>query len=380
MRFRMSYVMAIAIAAGMSWYMLTGKIVVGGQPDAEPPAIGERQAQSDAPVAVQVELHRATERASMLEIRGRTEADALVEVRAQTGGIVEERPVSKGQQVEAGELLCVIERGAREARLAQAQAQLAQAETDLEAKRALVEKGHLPRNQMPALEATVNAARATVAEAELELSRTEVRAPIAGTIQDPLASVGDVVQLGATCATIIDSDPINVIGQVAERDVGQLDLGMTAEVRLVSGAEAKGSLSYIASSADPQTRTFRVEIAVANPEGAIRDGITAEALVPLPGIRAHLVSSAYLTLDDSGEIGVRAVDENDVVRFLPVTIVGSAPNGLWVAGLPDEARIVTVGQEYVIDGQTVAPRPPAGAPLKPSPAAEAGARTAEAES
>jgi membrane fusion protein, multidrug efflux system len=379
MRIRISYVMALAIAAGVSWYMLTGEMVVGGQPNADLPAIAERQAADDALVAVQVELHRAAERISALEIRGRTEADALVEVRAQTAGTVEERLVAKGQQVEPGALLCVIERGAREARLAQAQAQLKQAETDLEAKLALAEKGHLPRNQIPALEATANAGRAAVAEAELELSRTEVRAPIAGIIQDPLASVGDVVQLGETCATIIDNDPMKVIGQVAEREIGQLEEGMPARVRLVSGDEAEGEISYIAPSADPQTRTFRVEIIVANPGGAIRDGVTALAFVPLPGSKAHLVSSAYLTLDDSGAMGVRTVDDNDVVHFLPVRIVGSDVNGMWVAGLPEEARIITVGQDYVQAGQTVAPRPPVGAALMPEPASEPDRRSAEAQ-
>jgi membrane fusion protein, multidrug efflux system len=379
MRIRISYVMALAIAAGVSWYMLTGEMVVGGQPNADLPAIAERQAADDALVAVQVELHRAAERISALEIRGRTEADALVEVRAQTAGTVEERLVAKGQQVEPGALLCVIERGAREARLAQAQAQLKQAETDLEAKLALAEKGHLPRNQIPALEATANAGRAAVAEAELELSRTEVRAPIAGIVQDPLASVGDVVQIGETCATIIDNDPMKIIGQVAEREIGQLEEGMPARVRLVSGDEAEGEISYIAPSADPQTRTFRVEIIVANPGGAIRDGVTALAFVPLPGSKAHLVSSAYLTLDDSGAMGVRTVDDNDVVHFLPVRIVGSDVNGMWVAGLPEEARIITVGQDYVQAGQTVAPRPPVGAALMPEPASEPDRRSAEAQ-
>jgi membrane fusion protein, multidrug efflux system len=379
MRIRISYVMALAIAAGVSWYMLTGEMVVGGQPNADLPAIAERQAADDALVAVQVELHRAAERISALEIRGRTEADALVEVRAQTAGTVEERLVAKGQQVEPGALLCVIERGAREARLAQAQAQLKQAETDLEAKLALAERGHLPRNQIPALEATADAARAAVADAELELSRTEVRAPIAGIVQDPLASVGDVVQIGETCATIIDNDPMKIIGQVAEREIGQLEEGMPARVRLVSGDEAEGEISYIAPSADPQTRTFRVEIIVANPGGAIRDGVTALAFVPLPGSKAHLVSSAYLTLDDSGAMGVRTVDDNDVVHFLPVRIVGSDVNGMWVAGLPEEARIITVGQDYVQAGQTVAPRPPVGAALMPEPASEPDRRSAEAQ-
>jgi membrane fusion protein, multidrug efflux system len=169
MRIRLSYVLAAALAAGISWYMLTGKTVVGGQADNGYPSIAERQQAAAAPVAVQVELHEAEERTARLEVRGRTQAAALVEVRAQTAGTVEARAVAKGQAVAPGDLLCVIERGARESRLAQARAQLQQAEVDFEARSALVERGHAPRNQLPPLQSALAAARAAVAEAELEL-------------------------------------------------------------------------------------------------------------------------------------------------------------------------------------------------------------------
>jgi multidrug efflux system membrane fusion protein len=349
MRIRFSYLIAIVLAAGVSYYMLTGKTVIGGQPGAD----------------VQVELHQARNRASQLEVRGRTEADTIVEVRAQTGGILEKRLVEKGQSVAAGDLLCVIERGARAANLAKAKASLKQAEIDLQAQARLVEKGYAAKNDIAGLEAGLDAAKAVVAEVELELSRTEIRAPIAGIVQDPLADAGDVLAAGSTCVTVIDSDPMKVIGQVSEREIAALAEGMRADVRLVNGVTASGVIDYIAPSADPETRTFRVEIRLSNDAGRIKDGVTAVADVPLPASKAHLVSSAYLTLDDAGRIGVQIVDEEDIVRFAPVDVIGADGDALWVGGLAETARVITVGQDYVLAGQKVKPVPAETASLMP---------------
>ena len=366
MRIRFSYLIAVALAAGVSYYMLTGKTVIGGQPGDDAKTITERQSETAENLfAVQVELHEARDRASRLEVRGRTEADAIVEVRAQTGGILEKRLVEKGQSVATGDLLCVIERGARQANLAQAKASLKQAEIDLQAQARLVDKGYAARNDIAGLEAGLDAAKAVVAEAELELSRTEVRAPIAGIVQDPLADAGDVLAAGSTCVTVIDSDPMKVIGQVSEREIGALAEGMSAEVRLVSGPTANGVIDYIAPSADPDTRTFRVEIRLANEDGRIKDGVTALANVPLPASKAHMVSSAYLTLDDSGRIGVQIVDDDDMVRFQPVEVIGAEGDALWVGGLAETVRVITVGQDYVLAGQKVKPMPAETASLMP---------------
>ena len=247
---------------------------------------------------------------------------------------------------------------------------LKQAEIDLQAQTRLVQKGYAAKNDIAGLEAGLDAAKAVVAEAELELSRTEIRAPIAGIVQDPLADAGDVLAAGSTCVTVIDSDPMKMIGQVSERQIGVLAEGMGADVRLVSGVIANGVIDYIAPSADPDTRTFRVEIRLANENGRIKDGVTAVAEVPLPASKAHLVSSSYLTLDDTGRIGVQLVDGEDIVRFRPVEVIGTEGDALWVGGLDETARVITIGQDYVLAGQKVKPMPAQAASLMPPPASD----------
>jgi multidrug efflux system membrane fusion protein len=69
------------------------------------------------------------------------------------------------------------------------------------------------------------------------------------------------------------------------------------------------------------------------------------------------MSPAALTLDDAGVIGVKTVDEKSLVHFYPVELVADGADGIWVGGLPREITIITVGQEFVLPGQTVIPVP-----------------------
>ena len=121
----------------------------------------------------------------------------------------------------------------------------------------------------------------------------------------------------------------------------------------MSGATVEGSIRHISTVADEATRTFRVELQVPNPDGVISDGMTAEIALPLSLISAHLVSPAILTLSEKGLIGVKSVDENGLVLFHPVSIVDTDKDGVWIAGLPDEVELITVGQEYVTPGEKV---------------------------
>ena len=121
------------------------------------------------------------------------------------------------------------------------------------------------------------------------------------------------------------------------------------------GEAVEGVIRYIAPSADPATRTFRLELALANPAGRLRDGVTSEIEIVLDEVRAHRFSPAILALSDRGEVGVRIVDAEGLVDFVPVEIIGEERDAVWVAGLPDTVTVITVGQDYVSDGQRVEP-------------------------
>ncbi len=367
---RMSYVWALLFTLAIAAWMMSGHIVVGGRQDsaANAPLAGqapEAQVAQPKPFRVRVRTIRAAPREGVLVLRGRTEADARVQVRAETSGVVESVPVAKGSVVKAGDSLCLIEKAARAASLAEAKAAFAQADADSKASRSLVDRGYTSKLKVTADLAKLDAARANVEKAELELARTEIRAPFEGLVED-IVKVGDYLNAGGmmfgsegamtnACAMLVKFDPLLVIGHVSEREVRKLKVGQTADIRLVTGETVKGKVRFISSSADPLTRTFRVELDVANKDRSLRDGVTAEIRIPLPSEPAHVLTPAILALNDKGEIGVRAVDAENRVTFIPVRILSDGLQGVHVAGLPPEVRVITVGQDFVAEGALVEP-------------------------
>lgn len=362
------------------------------EPAADAAAAGE------APVMRVVAQHsEAREIDSAVVLRGRTEADRTVELRAETSGLVISEPRRKGAFVEEGDTLCRLDPGARQAALAEAQARLAEAEArvpeararleearadveeaqiNYDAANSLVDSGFASRTRVAATRAAlraaeagvesarsgletaranIEAARAGVTSAEEEIRRLDIRAPFGGVLETDTAEIGSLLQPGALCARVLQLDPITLVGFVSEMDVARVDEGAPASARTISGHEVAGEVSFVSRSADPATRTFRVDIRVPNPDLSLRDGETAEIAISAEGRMAHLVPQSALTLNDEGTLGVRLVDADNTVRFATVTLLRDTPVGIWLSGLPERADIIVIGQEYVTDGVRVDP-------------------------
>ena len=329
-------------------------------------------------------------------LRGQTEADRQVELRAETSGQIISDPLRKGAFVEKGQLLCSLDPADREATLAEAQARLSEArsripeaEARLDEARArleeakindnaaakLSEDGFASETRVAATKAAVSAAmagvetarsglegtrsgiqsaEAAVVAAEKEIERLSIRAPFDGLLESDTAEIGSLLQPGALCATVIQLDPIVLVGFVPETEVGRVELGARAGGRLAAGTQIEGKVTFLSRSADPETRTFRVEIEVPNSDLSLRDGQTAEIVIAAEGTNAHLLPQSALTLNNDGTLGVRLVTSEQTARFVPVTLLRDTVNGVWLAGLPDTADVIIIGQEFVTDGVPVA--------------------------
>jgi len=322
---------------------------------------------ANAPLqSVRVQRFMAQAMPIEVPLRGRTQAKATVTAVAETAGTVDVVHVTKGQRVEVGDALCTLDRGTRaaavaqaEAGVAQAEAPLAQAQVNFDTNADLRQRGLAAANTANAVEAALAQAKAGLSQAtaaldnaKAELDRTEIVAKVAGLVQDPVATQGAMLNPGSPCATIVQLDPIIFTGMVPEAHIGLARTGLDATIKTVTGQTVKGKVTYIAAVADNATRAFPAEIEIANADFAIRDGVTAEAIVTIGTAPGHLLPQSVLTLDDDGILGVRTV-ENGIVAFYPITIISDTRNGIWVSGLPAISDVITVGQENVSAGQAV---------------------------
>ncbi len=354
-----TYLAALLVAGLFIAWMLSG--LLGGEENVGPaPALSETRdallrQRDDTPTPVRARVIHAEAQFATVVVRGRTEANRRVAVKAETGGLITELPIEKGDHVAAGDIICRIDPGSRPARLDESREAAAVAELEYAGALRLEERGLMSPTAVATARARVASTRAEVRQRELDLAHTAIRAPFAGVIETRPVELGDFLQFGETCAEVLDVDPMLLVGQVAEREVARLEVGRPGHGRLLTGQDVSGQVAFVGRSAHPETRTFRVEVAVPNPGAELREGITTELRLPAEEHRSHHIPASVLALDDTGELGVRILDDDNVVVFSRIRIIRDSADGLWVTGLPETVTLITVGQELVIPGERVQP-------------------------
>ncbi len=212
-------------------------------------------------------------------------------------------------------------------------------------------------NRLKAAEAALAAARADLERAELELANTRIKAPFGGVLEQRHVELGSHLETGERVALLVDDTVLKAVGQISQQSAGELRLGQAITLRLLDGREAQGALTYISRLGDSATHSFRVEAEVPNPQRLLNAGSSAELRIAVARDAAHFLSSAVLSLNGSGEVGVKSVNDEGLVRFHPIELVRTEANGVWVSGLPERLRIITRGQGFVNGGDSVIPIP-----------------------
>ena len=361
----------IALAAWMASGLLRGDDADGdGDGGADDPvAIAGGDAPGPAPVRVEVTVAEPAPERRTVTLRGELAAARTLTLRARTAGPVAELPVARGMRVEADAPLVRLDAGTRGARLAAARAQLASAVAEREAAESLGRSGLQSRLRAEQAIAAASLARAEVDRLEEDLDDTVIRAPFAGLVEALPVELGALVERGEPVATLVDDSAFDVAARAAQQVAARLEPGRRVEVALITGETLRGTLAWVASVADPATRSFEIEARIENPGTALAAGVSATLTVPLETVEALFLSPSTLTLGEGGELGVKALDAEDRVVFRPVELLSTSLDGAWVTGIESGERIVTLGQGFVGVGERVLPSPASEPPpVPPAPA------------
>jgi membrane fusion protein, multidrug efflux system len=345
-----SYVIAALITLGIAGWVLGGYAMKSsGKETADAPAA----AKTAAPMTVSVRTQDAKSVEQFIVAQGQAEPNRTVTIRAETKGQISEILADEGAAVQAGDIIVRIEENDRKAMLQRAEARVKEQQSAYDASQSLGKKGYQTERQSDQIYSSLQTAKAELEEARIELERIEIKAPFEGVVLSSPMELGAYVDVNGEIATIVDNDPLVVSVRISQQDVSDLKLGHPAHVTFATGQERDGKIRYIAARADVDTRTFRVEVELPNPDGEIPSGISAEAKVPTGTVLAHFVSPAALSLNDEGKLGIKTVNEDNKVAFHPATIVLSGVDGAWITGLPEHARIITLGHGFVRIGEEV---------------------------
>ena len=357
-----SFLVAATLALGVAGWIMSGQF---GGSEVRPSQQVVKANPTASLLEVQVRTVVARECTKEIVLFATTAADRAVQVRAETAGRVTTLGAAKGDRVKRGDVIVRFAMEDREARLIEAEANLAHYTLAYDAARKLSEKEFRSRVQLAETRSRLESANAALAAIRNDIEHTVIRAPFNGILEDLPVEIGDYLGIGESVARIVDLDPVLIVAEVSEREVGLVKKGLPARARLVTGQVLAGTVRFVSRVGTAPTRTFRVEVAADNPALAIGEGLTAELWLTTGSVRAHRVSPAVLTLSKDGVLGIKIVGPADRIVFHPVDIVADTPDGVWLAGLPERVDVVTVGHEFVRAGQIVKPRfeetPPPGA-------------------
>ncbi|KAB7616238.1 efflux RND transporter periplasmic adaptor subunit [Amylibacter sp. SFDW26] len=343
-------ILALLVCAAIATFVIKGGNSAAPKedtPESSPAIAGEFP-----PVSVLVQKSVAQPVTSGIVLRGQTEAFRQLEVRAEVDGKVISQPLRKGTLVTEGQLLCELDVGTRQAAIAEAKARYEEAKANNKGAAGLVQKGIISETAAFSREAALEAAQANLDRAQREYNNLKINAPFSGLLESDTSEFGSFIQRGSPCATVLQLNPMKLVGFATEEQVARITENAQAGARLLSGRQVEGKVTFISRRADSVTRTFRVEITVPNDDGKLRDGSTADIYIALSGEKGHIIPQSALTLNGDGILGIRAVKDNKAT-FLPIEVIRDSAEGIWVSGLPAETNVIVVGQEYVTDGREV---------------------------
>ncbi|WP_417579844.1 efflux RND transporter periplasmic adaptor subunit [Nitrincola sp.] len=344
-----SLALALLLAALLAIWLLSGSVYTLAT---DAPEFTPASQEAERPV-VEIQILQASTYHPRLQVQGQLVPYRQSTLTSRINSQVEAWHVRQGQAVKAGELIISLDQEDRQAQLQRAEADLRLAEANLQATERLKSQNLSSETALLNQQALVASTRAERDRVSMELQHTQILAPFDGFIESLPIEVGNSIQPGDALVSLADTRTLKLTADIPQQKASQLSEGLTTEAQLLDGGQLTGKISFIAHVADSATRSYRIEAQIDNPELRRVAGASATISILLPDLSAHRFSPALLALDSTGQTGVRIINDEQIMQFMPVQILSLDTGGVWVSGLPAEIKLVTQGAGFVSEGEQV---------------------------
>ncbi|GDY26848.1 efflux RND transporter periplasmic adaptor subunit [Agarivorans sp. Toyoura001] len=342
------YIFSIIIVIAVVLWMLSGQLS-----SAEKAPLDSTKTEHQL-TRVQVKTFTAEPIERSLHLYGQTEARRQSVISAEVSGRLVEFLVAEGRPIKKGQALARLDIQDRRSQLLRAEALLEQRTIEYAGVKALSKQGFQGKARLAEAKASLVEAESMVKTLNLAIDNTLVLSPYTGIFEENIVEAGAYLGIGDPILRLADTQQLLVRTDVSERDISQLKLDKKAYVTLVTGQEVEGTIDFIATLSDANTRTFKVEVLLENQDQKLMAGVSASVRIPLEEVAAIKVSPAVLALDEQGNLGVKTVVD-DVVQFIPADLVRSDPDGAWLSGFTGDNDVIVLGQGFVREGDKVEP-------------------------
>lgn len=220
----------------------------------------------------------------------------------------------------------------------------------------LFDEGLLSSAKLAAAKSDWENTKAQKIQKQINFESTAVKAPFEGILQKVFVEEGDYIRAGDQLAEVLDFSPFIVEGEISEKEASYIVKGMPADARLLNGEIHHGNITYMSTKGDENSRSFKLELEIPNTKNEpVLSGISSTITIPVTHKQAYQIATSTLEINEQGKFGVKVIDDDNIVAFVPVEIIKSTNKGLWVTGLAENTKLITRGQGFVNEGDIVSP-------------------------
>ncbi|WP_162299726.1 efflux RND transporter periplasmic adaptor subunit [Marinospirillum perlucidum] len=346
-----SLLLALVFLLLLVLWLISGQFLSSREEAPPPPPPEEEEA-----FLVETRSIQAQEFQPQLQLQGQLQASQSLVLKAETSSRVTRLPVAEGEAAEAGETLLHLAADSRPQEIQRLEAERARRAAELQAAERLVEGGNLALTEYLRLQSSLLQIEADLKSAQLDLQHTRPQAPFSGYLEELLVEIGDAVQPGQQLARLINTRQLRALARVPQKSIDQVSEGQVVTLELLDGQQLTGEVVFVGRQADPQTRTFRLEAQIDNSGQQRLAGASATLRVQLPRTQAHYLAASLLSLNEEGYLGIKHLVDNQQVAWTRVEVLSNDTSGVWVAGLPEQLEVITLGGGFVKEGDTVRTR------------------------
>ena len=290
-----------------------------------------------------------------LSLSGHTLADKALTLTSNYTGKIVALYVKKGDVLKEGDPILRIDTRSLKKQIKEAALFVQQRTIELNGLKKLSDRNLVSNVKLAKAKTNLASAQSDVQVLEISLENATVTAPFSGILNTLGVQKGQMLGANAAIGLLVSLNPLHIQVNIPQNKIQQIHQGTLGKVRLKSNFETTGSVSYISAQSNQESHTLSVELSVNNPENRIPAGQTADVDLHLADQKAQAFSPALIILDGNGHTAVKVLSTDNKVIVLPVTIVKAERDKVWVIGLPNTVNLITVGQGYVVSGQTVDP-------------------------
>ena len=336
--------------------LVLAAVVVGGCSDDSAPAPPAQAAAEQPATRVETLLLQPTSFTDVIDLTGSVEAINDATLSAQAGGTVI-AVADLGDYIPKGGTVAQLDSTEARAALDQAQARYELAQDRFDRQEPLYRDSIITALEFEQVRSELTQARAALSQATERLRNTTVTTPFAGTVEERFVEVGEQIGINEPVARVINVRPAKVVAGVPERYTGDIEKGASVRIRFKATniGERTGTISFVGSAIDPESRTFTVEATLPNRERTLKPEMVAQLRVDRTTLDEALVIPRTAVVRDEAGTHVYVAEQTDSVTVAQKRDIVLGPEAgarvVVESGLEAGAQVIIVGQNDLAPGQ-----------------------------